>query len=298
MIDNNKAHSEWKIQLIMRINFISSLDTNEFRTLHTKSNNIEIINGIETNDIINELFKSFLRRYQEGLETKMKGSEFIFESVDLLYYSLHKISLNRGGSYIVSPDCIKNKQATINPKNNKDNECFKYTITAALNHEKIEKDPQRISKIKPFINNYNWKGIEFPSYPKDWKKFEQNNKTIALNILFVPYSTKQIRSAYISKYNNKRDNQVNLLMITNNNGNWHYLAIKSISRLLIEITSNLVGDFYCLSCFHLYTTKKKLEKHQKICKDHDFCHVKMPEKNNKILKYNPGEKSLKAPFAI
>ena len=298
MIDNNKAHSEWKIQLIMRINFISSLDTNEFRTLHTKSNNIEIINGIETNDIINELFKSFLRRYQEGLETKMKGSEFIFESVDLLYYSLHKISLNRGGSYIVSPDCIKNKKATINPKNNKDNECFKYTITAALNHEKIEKDPQRISKIKPFINNYNWKGIEFPSYPKDWKKFEQNNKTIALNILFVPYSTKQIRSAYISKYNNKRDNQLNLLMITNNNGNWHYLAIKSISRLLIEITSNLVGDFYCLSCFHSYTTKKKLEKHQKICKDHDFCHVKMPEKNNKILKYNPGEKSLKAPFAI
>ena len=87
-------------------------------------------------------------------------------------------------------------------------------------------------------------------------------------------------------------------MITNNNGNWHYLAIKSISRLLIEITSNLVGDFYCLSGFHSYTTKKKLEKHQKICKDHDFCHVKMPEKNNKILKYNPGEKSLKAPFAI
>ena len=63
------------------------------------------MNGIEMNYIINELFKSFLRRYQEGLETKMKGSEFIFESVDLLYYSLHKISLNRGGSYIDSPEC-------------------------------------------------------------------------------------------------------------------------------------------------------------------------------------------------
>ena len=137
----------------------------------------------------------------------MKGSEFIFNSVDLLYYHLHKISLNRGGSYIDSPDWIKNKKATINPKN-KDNECFKYAIIAALNHEKVGKNPQRISKIKSFIDMYNWKDIEFPSHSKDWKKLEQNNKTIAINILFIPYNTKQMRPAYISKYNHKRDNQV------------------------------------------------------------------------------------------
>ena len=88
MIDNHKAHGEWKIQLIMRINFISSLDTDEFRIMHTKSNNIEIMNGTETNDIIKKLFESFLKRYKKGLETKMKGSKFIFKSVDLLYYSL------------------------------------------------------------------------------------------------------------------------------------------------------------------------------------------------------------------
>ena len=71
MIDNHKAYSEWKIQLIIQINFISSLDKYEFRIMHTKrSDNIEIMNGIETNDIVNEIFKSFLRRYQEGLETK------------------------------------------------------------------------------------------------------------------------------------------------------------------------------------------------------------------------------------
>ena len=110
MIDNHKAHSEWKIQLIMWIKFISSLDINELRIMHTKSNNAEIKNGTETGDIINELFKSFLRRYQKGLETKMKGSEFVFDSVDLLYYSLHKISLNNGGSYIDSADWIKNKK--------------------------------------------------------------------------------------------------------------------------------------------------------------------------------------------
>ena len=83
MIDNHKADGEWKIQLIMRINFISSLDTNEFRTMHTKSDNTEIMMSTETDDIINELFECFLRKYQERLETKMKGSEF--DSVDLLY---------------------------------------------------------------------------------------------------------------------------------------------------------------------------------------------------------------------
>ena len=100
----------------MKINFISSLGTDEFRKMHTKSDNIEIMNGTETSEAINERFKSFLRRYQEGLETKMKGSSFIFERVDLLHYHLHKISLNRAGSYIDSPKWLKTKGATINPK--------------------------------------------------------------------------------------------------------------------------------------------------------------------------------------
>ena len=172
--------------------FISFIDANETRVMHTKSDNIEIMSGIETSDIINKLFSSFTKRYQEGLETKMKGSSFTFERIDLLEYHLHKISLNRGSSYIKSPEWIKNKGVTINPKNTKDNNCFQYAITAALNYQNIDHHPERISKLKPFINNYNWKDIEFPSHSKDWRKFECNNKTIALNILYVPYNTKKI----------------------------------------------------------------------------------------------------------
>ena len=74
------------------------------------------MSGTETSDAINELFKSFLRRYQEGLQTKMRGSSFIFERVDLLYYHLHKISFNRAGSYIDSSEWLEAKGATINPK--------------------------------------------------------------------------------------------------------------------------------------------------------------------------------------
>ena len=258
MIDNHKARGEWKMQLTMRIIFAFFIDSNETRVMHTKSDNITIMSGTETDDAINELLNSFRRRFQEGLETKMKGSSFTFERIDLLEFHLHKKSLNRGSSYIDSTTWIKNKGVTINPRNTKNHICFQYVITAALNHQSIDHHPERISKLRPFISNYNWKDIEFTSRSKDWRKFEQNNKTIALNILYVPYNTKQIKQAYISKYNNERDNQVNLLMITDGTNNWHYLAVKSISGLLRRITSNHYGDFYCLNCFHPYTTEKKL----------------------------------------
>ena len=81
--------------------------------------------------------------------------------------------------------------------------------------------PERISNIEPFINQYNWKGIDFPAEIKDWKKFERNNKTIAFNILFIPHNTRTINLAYKSKYNRNRENQVVLLMITDDE-KWHY----------------------------------------------------------------------------
>ena len=103
------------------------------------------------------------------------------------------------------------------------NSCFQNDLNDALNYQSIEKDQQRIAKIKSYISKYNWEGIEFPVGLKDWKKFEQNNKTIALNILFIPHNTETIMVAYRSEYNHKYKNQVNLLMITYGN-KWHYLA--------------------------------------------------------------------------
>ena len=111
----------------------------------------------------------------------------------------------------------------------------------------------------------------------------------------MPYNTKKLRHAYISKYNYKRDNQVVLLMITDNK-KLHYLAVKSISGLLRGITSNHDGDFYCLNCFHSYTTEKQLKKHQRICRNHDFCHMVMSKENNKIFKIKSTRKIIKSSF--
>ena len=178
-------------------------------------------------------------------------------------YHIHKIDLKRGKSYIKSPEWILNKRATINPKN-KDNKCFQYAIAVALNHQKIGNNPERISNIKPFIDNYNRKGIDFPAGVKGWEKFEKNNKEVALNIIYTLPNTKEIKLAYKSKYNHKHKNQVVLLLISDSKQSdeiykWHYIALKSdsidngfnrpirsLSRLFRGITSNNNGDFYCL----------------------------------------------------
>ena len=114
IINDHKIQSEWQL---IAINFISSKpDSDEARAMSLKSDNIEIMIGSETNEIIEDLFKSLLQRYQKGLEESMDGSYFTFDSVDALYYDLNKVSLNRGESYTDSPEWLKKKKATINQK--------------------------------------------------------------------------------------------------------------------------------------------------------------------------------------
>ena len=284
LINDHKNKGERKIQLMAQINFISLRPgSDETRVMHTKSINEEFMNGSDTGEIIKELFKSLLQRYQENLQEKMQGSDFAFDEVNYLYYDLNKISISKGESYIDSPKWLKDKKSAIIPKNN-DYKCFQYAVTLALNLDKINGHPQRISKIKPFIEEYNWKDIDFPSTSKDWKKFELNNE-VALNILYVPHNTKKIEIAYKSKHNLTRERLIILLMISNGE-NWHYLVVKSLSGLLTGITSNHKEDY------------KRLEAHTKKCENHDYCRVEMPTKDNNVIEYNHGEKSIKLPFVV
>ena len=339
----------------MRVNFISSEDTGETHTFYVWSDNISIMQGSDTDDIIRELFRYFLHNYQEELKI-IKGSNFIFESVELMDYKLHRVRFRRGGSYIKSPEWLLHKGAAINPKNKNDDECLRWSIIStlkynevmkkdfesvfkknkhkdkdfsshqrdwgnleqsnesialsllkyyfyhkivrkitlvyksehnlergnkvlllminddddaekyhyfavksklelnssewlrskkesitnenalndSLDYQRIKKGPQKISKLEPNINQYNLKDTEFPSDKEDWKMFEQNNKEIALNILFVRHNKRVIELAYISKYNYKRKKQVILLMITDDGKRQHYLGVKRLSALLRE----------------------------------------------------------------
>ena len=89
-------------------------------------------------------------------------------------------------------------------------------LTGALNHKNIKYNPERIPIIKPFIDQYNWREISFPSHSRVGKSLKTNNKTIALNILFVPDNSEEVIHAFISKYNSMRENQVTLSMVTDN----------------------------------------------------------------------------------
>ena len=224
LINVYKAKGEWKLQLSAEISFVSQKPgSDKTRIMYSRSIPEEIMSGSETEEIMEKLIKSLLQKYQDNLQNKMKGSDFIFNGVNYLFYNLNRITISKGGSYIESPKWLKDKKCTINQKNT-DNKCFQYATTLALNFNNIDKHHQRISKIKPFINNYNWNNINFPTAKKDWNKFELNNKDVALNILYVPFNTKKIEIAYKSKYNLIRDNQIVLLMISNGE-NWHYLAV-------------------------------------------------------------------------
>ena len=226
LIEEYKLKGEWKVQLTIEVNFISlKPGSDETRIMYTRNDNIEIMFGDNNDDIIEKRFESLLKKYEENLQNKMRGSEFEFDGINFLYHDFNKTSINRGGSY---------------------------------------------------IDSYN---------------------EIALNILYVPYNTKIINVAYKSKNNLTQERQIVLLMISDSQ-KWHYLVVKILSGLLRGITSNHKEDCYCLNYFHSYRIENKLEAHKKICENHDYCHVEMPTKNNNIIKYNHGEKSMKLPFVI
>ena len=137
------------------------------------------------------------------------------EANNCYYFAVKDLSeLNSLGWLRGKKEAIINNNSTDNNNNNNNNNDFQNALNDTLDYQNIELHPQRISKLKPDINKYNSKRINFPATPKDWKKFEWSNKTIALNVLYIPCNTKTISVAYRSEYNNKRKKQVILLLLT------------------------------------------------------------------------------------
>ena len=150
----------------------------------------------------------------------------MLKGVESITYSFTKIIVKN--TFIESPDWIKNKKCTINPQN-KNNKCFQYSIIIYLCNKEIKNNPEKIPKIKPFINSLNWENINFPPEEQDYKTFEMNNKSIALNILQV--NEQKISHFYKSEFNKTREKQVILLMI-NDDEKQHCLAVKKLNALL------------------------------------------------------------------
>ena len=128
----------------------------------------------------------------------ISGSKFNFESVELMYYKLHRVCLKRVGSCIKSPEWLLNKEATINPKNKNDDECLWWSTASALNYNEITK--------KEFVNKFEknkYEDKDFSSHQRDWENFEQINESVALSVLFASQNSEEVTLVYKSEHNLK-----------------------------------------------------------------------------------------------
>ena len=151
----------------------------------------------DTDNIIEELFESFLNNYQEELKI-ISGSESNFENVEKMDYKHRRVRLRRSRSYIKSPEWLLNKEATINPKNKNDDECLRWSIISALNYKEITK-----KEFENIFKKIKHEDKGFSSQQGDWENFEQNNESIALNVLFSSQDSEDIMLIHKSENNYK-----------------------------------------------------------------------------------------------
>ena len=195
----------WKIQLTIANNFISLIDNEQERVMHSKSDIIEIMINDEADEVIKDFFDS-LKKYVKVISNQGK----VMSLPSILFIYLLQISQNKSncsGSYIGSPDSMKKNT------NKKDNKCFQYAGRVALNYEEIKK---RSTTVKRFINKCNCKGINFSSEKDYWKKIEKNNVTLSFNVLDA--KKEKIYLAYVSKNNSNREIQAILLITPHGKG--------------------------------------------------------------------------------
>ena len=183
------------------------------------------------------------------------------------------------------------KKAIINPCN-EDQECFKWAIIAASRWEDIDNNPQRISKLARFQSDFNWSGIRFPVSVKDIKKFEIKNQ-ISINLLAIEDS-----KIYICrKGGNNYECIINLMLITESNRK-HYIAIKSLSRLLWSQNTKHKGkEYFCMNCLQGFWEEKSRNEHVGYCKDNESVRIEMPHKAP-IVEKSDGQFQFKVRFIM
>ena len=237
---------------------------------------------------INDLMERMLAYIKAQTENrKFPESGFTLDKITHLYINFHRLVLTRGSSYIELSEWLESKKAVVNPQN-KEEECFKWALIAVLHHQEIKKDHQDISKLRPYENEYNWKGLEFPVSIKKTNKFQKSNHVIAVNVLFtnIYIYIKNIYTASRLERNVKCKKQVNLLMIVDVE-NRHCTAIKSISRVLKSLNTTQKGAYYfCMSRLNSFRTELARDKHYENCSSNGHVDVKMPTEKEKWLKLN------------
>ena len=219
-------------------------------------------------------------------------SGWTIESVDNHHLNIVQYQPMKGSSYIkLPPELRNNKKGLINMKN-EDNECFRWCHIRHLNPQ--DKNPQRIKKSdKAYVKNLDYSGIEFPVTTKQYNKIEKQNE---ININVFGYENKQPYPIHVSK--EKYDNQMNLLLITEND-NKHYVLVEDFNRFMYNQTKHEHRKHFCMHCLQCFSSERVLNDHKDNCIQVNGTQaVKMPDKSNNILKFNNFHKQQPVPFVI
>ena len=214
-----------------------------------------VYRGSETDQIVDGMIANMKFQIENPA---LLNSRFVFD--EFLYLDVNQLNLTRGSSYLPLPDWLVRKKAIINPHNN-DEQCFNWSVIAA---EKVGmKDPQRVSNLRKFKDNYDWSGLEFPVSIKDIGKFETRNN-ISVNVLAI-----EGRDIYIHRKGQRMGREINLLMVSEDGIN-HYTAIKSLSRLLKSSnTKHKCKQHFCMNCLQGFTQELSRDQHQVYCEDNE-----------------------------
>ena len=215
----------------------------------------------------------------------------MFDEVLFLDVSFYQLNLTQSSSYIALPSWIESKKAVNNPKNENDEECFKWAVIVALHCKEIGKNPNIYQTLR--YDNYNWSGLEFPVAINKISEFEKSND-IAVNVLGV--KGQRICICRNSKHYDRK-NVVNLSLITDGKKR-HYASIKSLTRLLASSNSkHKRKQHFCLNCLQGFSFEEIRDKHYQYCKDNEAVRIDMP-KEGSFVEFHDGQNQFKVPFAM
>ena len=253
-----KARTSARIQSTAWIRFVRDEEEGQERVeLAFNSLITSVYKGSEMDQIVDGMIANMKFQIENPA---LVNSRFVLDEFLYLDVYFHQLNLMRGSSYFPLPDWLARKKVIVNPHNDNE-ECFNWSVIAA--EDVGMKDPQRVSNLRKFMDNYHWSGLGFPVSIKDIGKFETRNN-VSVNVLAV-----EGRDIYIHRKGRRMGQEINLLLISENRIN-HYTAIKSLSRLLKSSnTKHKCKQHFCTNCLQGFMQESSRDQHQVYCEDNE-----------------------------
>ena len=260
-----------------------------YKTAYFNSKPKTIINNTEINEALQLSKQQILNMIAQWIS---EGSGWTIESVDNHYLNIVQYQPMKGSSYIKLPQELRNSAKGLINMKNEDHECFRWCHIRHLNPQDIHQE--RIKKSdKEYINKLDYSGIEFPVTIKQYNKIEKQNE---ININVFGYENKQPYPIFVSK--EKYEDCINILLITEEK-NKHYVLIKDFNNFMYNKTKHKERKHFCMHCLQCFSSERVLSDHKDNCITvNGMQAVKMPDKDNNILKYNNFHKQQPVPFVI